>query len=445
MYEVGAGMSVDRTAYFHDTRKTEIPKNVDPNRIKDNVILIDEIQGRTIKQWINDIMQPHIDAYNAKQKRKDRRIETDYYTWHTNNKNYTKNAKSIEDIRLATEFVLSYGGHDNLGKEYFSESTSPERKQEIYNQAIKLFSKWIDDMKTNYPHLKIGLAVIHADEPNGFIHLHGIITPQATYTKGLPVQCSWSRSLEQDGIESIKDAETAKEMGGFQLARFYKQFREHMEKDLIQEGFTIKEEEHGKKHMSKTAYTEKMAEVDKRIEEAKNIESFTKQLEDIEKIERTPSYNPKLVKTIQHKESILSKQEELVATTKENFEALKSSSDAKKINAETKAKIKEYKKVLEDFKETLTQSDREQALIKENEELKKTIAEQEKTITKIQKSYDKLRTRVIEFLRSHALLNKFLELFRKQDEQEQLQKLEEKQQPKFTTNLEQSQENERER
>ena len=66
MENIAASFSTGKEAYAHDIRKS-IKGNVDKDRIQDNITLIDELQGKSIDSYIDSMMQPTIDEYNAKQ------------------------------------------------------------------------------------------------------------------------------------------------------------------------------------------------------------------------------------------------------------------------------------------------------------------------------------------------------------------------------------------
>ena len=424
-HEVGAGISRGRIAYRHDTdeeyRRTL--ENVDPNRVKDNVILIDDIQGRTIDEWINDTMQPVIDEYNSRQKRKDRKINCTYTEWHRNNGNYTQNAKSIEDIKMAIEVVFSYGGRDNIGGEYTSPETTPERKKEIYQQAVRLYSKWIEDFKEKYPHIKIGLAAIHADEST--IHCHAVLLPQATYTRSLPVQCCWSRSLEQDGVEKIKDAELAKEKGGFQLSRLYKQFREHMAQDLIKEGgFIIKEEEHGKKHIPSNGYTELMQEATAEMEKAKNMVNFSKSIEQIQEEEMKIVHkkdNGVLFTT--YKDSMLSKPRDVAIVPRDVYDSQESNANIKDIKYATQQAAERAERLCEQALNSMEQ-ETNKALEAKVAYLEKEVYKEREEKIQLQKTVEKLSSKLslaLDFIRERGIFHlweRFRKLFEKEQELE---------------------------
>ena len=97
--KIAASMSVGRLAPKHslniDGIRT-ISKNVTPKLIKNDVILIDRLRSQdgkhlTIEEYTDQHFQPIIDQYNAKQRRKDRQIQTGYCEWHRGNGTLSQN------------------------------------------------------------------------------------------------------------------------------------------------------------------------------------------------------------------------------------------------------------------------------------------------------------------------------------------------------------------
>ena len=91
--KVAASMSVGRLAPKHSLDIDgirAISPNVTPELIKDDVVIIDRLRRpdgshMTIEEYTDQQFQPYIDQYNAKQRRKDRQIQTGYCEWHRNN------------------------------------------------------------------------------------------------------------------------------------------------------------------------------------------------------------------------------------------------------------------------------------------------------------------------------------------------------------------------
>lgn len=274
-YTLGAGFSTGNLATNHDLSKEYRAKlkNVNPELTDSNVVLINnlQIEGGKVEKldaYADRLMQPVVDAYNAKQRRQDRQVKGGYLEgYHYQNEHYTQGKEGKPEIWK--EAILSYGGHDNIGGEYFSKDTSPERKKEIYQEAVGFFDRSVKEIQKQYPHMHIAYAVVHADEPNGSIHCHVCFNFIAEYKQGLKQRICWSKGLEQDGIEAIRDKTLAQEMGGFQLTRFYAQVRQEIMNPMLQEmGYTIKQEEHGIVHQGVDRYK---VDRDKAKEEADKI------------------------------------------------------------------------------------------------------------------------------------------------------------------------------
>lgn len=270
--EVGASCSIGRVAAKHDMR-VSIAKNVSPELSKDNVIIVDNLRGQAIEDYVNDMMQPYIDEYNSKQRRKDRRIETSYCEWHRNNGNLSQGSGQV-----AYECVIQYGSREDIGKEYYDPKTSPERKAELREEILKVHREWQKELEKNFPHLKTLYYVVHFDEKNGTPHAHWCFTPCAEYDRGLSRQCSIGRALGQDGIERCKDAKEAMDKGGYQLTRFFKKFHHEYQNPTLQRlGYSIKQEIQGRKHDDKSYFADRMADIDQREEEFRTEKQATKQ------------------------------------------------------------------------------------------------------------------------------------------------------------------------
>ena len=268
--QVAASMSVGRLAPKHslniDNIRT-ISKNVTPKLIKNDVILIDRLRGQdgkhlTIEEYTDQHFQPYIDRYNAKQRRKDRQIQVGYCEWHRGNGTLSQGKGE-----LAYEAVLQYGTHEDIGGEYYADTTSQERKAELQEEFISVYREWVEAIQRDYPHLTILYAVIHFSEVEGTPHLHVCFQPEADCTRGLAKQVSIGRALAQDGIERIDTRAEAEQAGGFQLARFYQKFHhEYQNKTLQRLGYEIKAETHGLKHMEKDGYAVVMADAQQKAQ-----------------------------------------------------------------------------------------------------------------------------------------------------------------------------------
>ena len=281
--EVAASMSVGRLAPKHSLDIDgirAISPNVTPSLIKDDVVIIDRLRRpdgshMTIEEYTNQHFQPYIDQYNAKQRRKDRQIQTGYCEWHRSNGTLSQGKGE-----LAYEAVLQYGCHDDLGGEYYSPDTTPERKAQLRAEYEGVYRQWVTDLERDFPHMTLVFAVAHFSETEGTPHLHVCMQPQADCSRGLAKQVSIGRALAQDGIERLDSREEAKQAGGYQLARFYQRFHHEYQNPTLQRlGYEIKAEQHGLKHMEKDGYAVVMEkatqEADKIVQESKERAEIT--------------------------------------------------------------------------------------------------------------------------------------------------------------------------
>ena len=277
--KVAASMSVGRLAPKHSLDIDgirAISPNVTPELIKDDVVIIDRLKRpdgshMTIEEYTDQTFQPYIDQYNAKQRRKDRQIQTGYCEWHRSNGTLSQGKGE-----LAYEAVLQYGCHDDLGGEYYSPDTTPERKAQLRVEFEGVYRQWVADLERDFPHMTIIFAVAHFSEVEGTPHLHVCMQPQADCNRGLAKQVSIGRALAQDGIERLDSREEAQQAGGYQLARFYQKFHHEYQNPSLQRlGYEIKAEQHGLKHMEKDGYAVVMEQAEKIVQESRERAEIT--------------------------------------------------------------------------------------------------------------------------------------------------------------------------
>lgn len=299
--KVAASMSVGRLAPKHsldiDGIRTISP-NVTPSLIKDDVVIIDRLKRTdgshmTIEEYTDQQFQPYIDQYNAKQRRKDRQIQTGYCEWYRSNGTLSQGKGE-----LAYEAVLQYGSHDDLGGEYYSPDTTPERKAQLRAEFEGVYRQWVEDLQRDFPHMNIVFAVAHFSEVEGTPHLHVCLQPQADCSRGLAKQVSIGRALAQDGIERLDSRAEAEQAGGYQLARFYQKFHHEYQNPTLQRlGYEIKAEQHGLKHMEKDGYAIVMEQAEQKAE--KIVQASREQAEITEKARKEAKKNLDILETKQ--------------------------------------------------------------------------------------------------------------------------------------------------
>ncbi len=171
---------IGKGSISHNNRKF-VAKNVDEKRVKDNVILC----CGNLKDVYDDLFGAALAEYNAKQKRKDRRIE-----------NYLDHIENGKQEKPFYELIFQIGNKDN------TPCGTPDA--EI---ATEILREYYDDFLKRNPHIRVFNAVIHLDEATP--HLHVDFVPFATgQSRGLSTRNSLSRALEQQGFSAKTNLET---------------------------------------------------------------------------------------------------------------------------------------------------------------------------------------------------------------------------------------------
>lgn len=165
----------------------DIPEHIDSLRTHENVTLVDI----PIKQAYDELFGEALAAYNAKQKRSDRKID-DYCE-------HIKKSKNGE--KLFYEDVVQWG------------SVSDFTDEKTRETAKKCLIEYVNGFEERNPNLKLIGAYIHMDEASPHLHLDYI--PVATgYKRGLSVRNSFSKALHEMGFE--QDPETRKDNAAVQ-------------------------------------------------------------------------------------------------------------------------------------------------------------------------------------------------------------------------------------
>lgn len=138
-----------------------------------------QIFKRDIKDVYHELFDDALNTYNAKQKRKDRKID-DYY----------KHVQKSKNLDLQREFIVTVGNKSDW------ERLSFEEKQEV-GEAL---GRYVSDFNDRHSNMTIYNAIVHLDE-SGAPHAHFNVIPTATgYKNGLAVQPSFRKALEQEGF-----------------------------------------------------------------------------------------------------------------------------------------------------------------------------------------------------------------------------------------------------
>lgn len=183
---------IGKGSISHNNRKF-VAKNVDENRVKDNVVLC----STDLKKTYDNLFGAALEEYNSKQKRKDRRIE-----------NYLEHIENGKQEKPFYELIFQIGNKDDTPCGTRDAETATEILREYYAEFLE-----------RNPHIRVFNAVIHLDEATP--HLHVDFVPFATgQSRGLSTRNSLSKALEQQGFSAKTNLETpAKQWTDFEKQR----------------------------------------------------------------------------------------------------------------------------------------------------------------------------------------------------------------------------------
>lgn len=154
-------------------------QHIDRNRVSDNVILKQVDIEDIYEQRFGDAVV----KYNARQKRKDRKVD-----------NYYKQVKNSKKTNEQQEMIIQIGDMDDI---LAGDLT--------HDEAREVLEEWFKGFEERNPNLAVYNAVIHMDEiyePDGKTvttpHIHLNFVPVASgYKRGLEKQVSFDRALIQ--------------------------------------------------------------------------------------------------------------------------------------------------------------------------------------------------------------------------------------------------------
>ena len=235
--------------------RSDAHKHIQREKSKYNI----QIFKRDIKDVYHELFDDALNAYNAKQKRKDRKID-DYY----------KHVQKSKNLDLQREFIVAVGNKADWEKLSF------EEKQEVG----EVLARYVRDFNERHDNMTIYNAIVHLDE-SGAPHAHFNVVPTATgYKNGLAVQPSFRKALEQEGfgpsgreqLKAFRDAEVHRlhefvhEIGIDRKAgqtNDIKDMREY--KDAMEYIENRKSNQIVKMQREEKAHEEKMHELDERL------------------------------------------------------------------------------------------------------------------------------------------------------------------------------------
>lgn len=191
-----ASISSGNIALDHD-RRAFTPGNADPALVHQNEDLL-TLPSSDLGAAFNNIFRPAVEEYNAKLKAKGEKHADRYKDSETYYKEYVAAHPDTPAIR---EVVYAIGNHDT-NPPIPLEGETEDVFQDRLKMTKKVYRKIFEDWKQDNPNLVPISAVIHADEPNGTVHMHiTYICIGTGYKRGLAMQPSVRRAFECMGIK----------------------------------------------------------------------------------------------------------------------------------------------------------------------------------------------------------------------------------------------------
>ena len=221
-----------------------ISANVDKERVQNNITIIKQDLGEAYQTIFGEAQA----AYNAKQKRSDRKIN-DYFQKLFGREPTDTVLKNKNDQQSFYEFVVGVGDMHDTGFE-----TNPE----MAGIATKCMQEYLEGFQERNPKFYVFNAVIHLDEKTP--HAHYDFIPFADgYKTGMSRQQGISKALEQMGYGKGENA----------IKNFTQSERRVFREICEHHGIEIADEEKGRGETLTTSAYREYAETREKTEKLK--------------------------------------------------------------------------------------------------------------------------------------------------------------------------------
>ena len=174
------GSTYSRGHNIRDERYVSEQKHIDKSLSVRNEVIVDEPVREAYKRLFGDALR----EYNEQQSRADRRIE-----------NYYDKIKADKRKKPVYECIVQIGDKNDTGNLALTEK--------------EVLREYAYTWKKRNPNLELIGAYLHADEPNGTVHLHCDFIPVTSCHRGMRLQNSFAKALEQQGHKGEKASKTA--------------------------------------------------------------------------------------------------------------------------------------------------------------------------------------------------------------------------------------------
>ena len=229
-------------------RRTYIAENVDPTRTHLNI----EYCYTPIEQVYHEMFDEALAAYNAKQKRKDRRIE-----------NYYEKIRESKQEKTFYEVVFQIGNMKDMGV-----------GTENGDLAAEILNKFMLSFQERNPNLHVFSAHLHMDEKTP--HLHVDFVPFITGSKrGLSKRVSLKQALADQGFVGEGRSLNERDM-------WVQQEKKVLSEMMLERGIEWEQKGEHREHLSVLEYkreqrTQELAELDQKVEQQQEVLQATEQ------------------------------------------------------------------------------------------------------------------------------------------------------------------------
>ena len=338
-------------------RRTYFAENVDQTRTHLNI----EYCYTPIEDAYHQLFDEAQAEYNAKQKRKDRRIE-----------NYYEKICKGDQEKPFYEVIFQVGNKDDMA----AASENGELAKEILNKFYHSF------LERN-PHLHVYSAHLHMDEATP--HLHIDFIPFTTGSKrGLSTRVSLKQALADQGITGEGRSLTERDL-------WVQKEKEALAAIMLEHGIEWEQKGEHKEHLSVLEFKrekrkEEIAELEQLLERVKQKKVS---VQAVEQIEAKPlPLTSKVAVEREDYQTLVTAAQKFVVQEKQEGKLKKLLKDAKKTIADLKAKIELLVTELSAVKEELAQYKsvrgqlRTADLEQENDRLRKRLRTYEDVISR---------------------------------------------------------------
>ena len=300
----------------HNSRKFHA-KNTDPQRSHWNV----EYCNQDIREVYHELFDGALERYNAKQTRKDRKIE-DYY----------EKIRSGKQEKPFHEIILQIGNKDDMGA-----------KTAEGQMAAKILDEYMKGFQERNPTLRVFSAHLHMDEATP--HLHIDFVPYITGSKrGLDTRVSLKQALSALGFKGGTRMET-------ELNQWVTAEKQQLALIMLEHGIEWEQKGTHEKHLSLLDFEKQ--------ERAKEVAALEKQKAELE--EHNANMQEVNEKWLDQLENI---EREISSAHENREEADKQADQAKKKASQYEKKLTEIAPMVKDMERFAEKysADREEVL-----------------------------------------------------------------------------------